>query len=128
MKMKQLHLVFFFVFLMFPSIILASKNDSMAAVRQPVHKNVIKFNPTPMMLWDARNITFSYERIINPRQSASLELGYLVLPRLVEDTLIDLVDITSHQKNGINATLEYRFYLTSLNTRPVPAGIYLLWL
>ena len=123
--MKQLHLVLFFVFLMDPFLILASKNDSLAAVRQPVHKNVIKFNPTPMMLWDARNITFSYERIINPRQSASLELGYLVLPRLVEDTLIDLVDITSHQKNGINATLEYRFYLTALNTRPVPAGIYL---
>jgi hypothetical protein len=123
--MKNFHLVFLCIFLVFPIIILAEKNDSLAPVHQPIHKNVIKFNPTPMILWDARNITFSYERIINPRQSASIELGYLVFPKLFEDTIIYMVDITSNQKNGINATLEYRFYLTSLNTRPVPAGLYL---
>jgi hypothetical protein len=123
--MKNFHLALLFVFLMFPVILHAAKNDSLTPVLQPIHKNVIKFNPTPMILWDARNITFSYERIINSRQSASIELGYLVLPQLFEDTIIKMVDITSTQRNGINATLEYRFYLTPLNTRPVPAGLYL---
>jgi hypothetical protein len=123
--MKTFTPLFICVFLIFPAIILAAKKDSLTSVHQPIHKNVIKFNPTPMILWDARNITFSYERIINPRQSASIELGYLVLPQLFADTIIDLVNITSHEKQGINATLEYRFYLTPLNTRPVPAGLYL---
>jgi hypothetical protein len=123
--MNKLALIIIFVLFLLPNALPASKHDSLTPVHEPIHKNVIKFNPTPMLLWDARNITLSYERIINPRQSASIELGYLVFPQIVEDILIDLVDITSNQKNGINATLEYRFYLTPLNTRPVPAGLYL---
>jgi hypothetical protein len=78
-----------------------------------------------MILWDLRNITFSYERILSPRQSVSLELGYLVMPRLFDDTINSLINITSHQKQGVNVTLEYRFYLTRLNTRPIPAGLYI---
>lgn len=78
-----------------------------------------------MILWDVRNITFSYERILSPRQSFSVELGYLVLPKIIEDTLAGLINITSHHKQGINVCLEYRFYLTPLNTRPIPAGLYL---
>jgi hypothetical protein len=122
--MKKLYLSILFAALFAPITILAEKNDSLSSTKQPYHKNVIKFNPTPMILWDWRNITFSYERILNPRQSVSFELGYLVMHRL-EDTLIDAINITTRQKNGINVTLEYRFYLTKLNSRPVPAGLYL---
>jgi len=100
-------------------------SDSLAGIKQPLHWNVIKFNPTPMILWSWKNITFSYERILNPRQSISVELGYLEFPKLVSDSLINLVNITTHSKWGLNATIEYRFYLTRLSTRPVPAGLYL---
>lgn len=108
-----------------PFAALASEKDTIREEKKPYHRNVIKFNPTPMILWSAKNLTFSYERILNPRQSISIELGYLELPQLFADTLIDLVDITSGEKRGINATLEYRFYLTRLNARPVPAGLYI---
>jgi hypothetical protein len=70
-------------------------------------------------------VTFSYERILNPRQSIADELGYLVFPKLINDTIIDLVNVTSSNKWGLNATVEYRFYLTKLNARPVPAGLYI---
>jgi hypothetical protein len=106
-------------------MIFAEKTDSVAPGLQPIHKNVIKFNPTPMILWSWKNVTFSYERILNPRQSVSIELGYLVFPKLIADTVIDLVNITSSEKWGLNATMEYRFYLTKLNSRPVPAGLYI---
>jgi hypothetical protein len=109
----------------FPLISVTAQTDSTRTILQPHYKNVIKFNPTPMILWDWKNITFSYERILNPRQSISFELGYLVFPKLVEDTLIDLVNLTSSEKSGVNATIEYRFYLTKLNTRPIPAGLYI---
>jgi hypothetical protein len=31
---------------------------------KPYHRNVIKFNPTPMVLLDVSNITISYERLL----------------------------------------------------------------
>jgi hypothetical protein len=113
------------VFSVLSLAIYAAKTDSVTPGLQPVHKNVLKFNPTPMILWSWKNLTFSYERILNPRQSISFELGYLEFPKLVDDTLIDLVNLTSSQKWGLNATIEYRFYLTKLNSRPIPAGLYI---
>jgi hypothetical protein len=123
MKRKILSVLFFVS--IFPMISVAGNTDSTRTIPQPLYKNVIKFNPTPMILWDWKNVTFSYERILKHHQSISFELGYLVFPKLVEDTLIDLVNITSSEKSGVNATIEYRFYLTKLNTRPVPAGLYI---
>ncbi|MEI6886306.1 MAG: DUF3575 domain-containing protein [Bacteroidota bacterium] len=116
--------ILFSIFYM-PLVLFPQGKDSTAAARLPQYKNTIKFNPTPMILWNLSNITFSYERVLTPGQSISVELGYLVFPKLVEDTLVNLIDITTHSKWGINATVEYRFYLTKLNTRPVPAGIYI---
>ena len=113
------------VFSVLSLMIFAEKTDSVTSGHQPIHKNVIKFNPTPMILWSWKNVTFSYERILNPRQSISFELGYLVFPKLFTDTIINLVNITGNGKWGLNATVEYRFYLTKLNSRPVPAGLYI---
>ncbi len=110
---------------LFPIVDFAQKTDTVVTSSLPIHKNVIKFNPTPMILWSWKNVTFSYERILNMRQSISFELGYLEFPKLVADTIIDIVTITSREKWGLNATLEYRFYLTKLNTRPIPAGLYI---
>lgn len=47
------------------------------------------------------------------------------MPRLFDDTITNLVNITSHKKQGLNISSEYRFYMTKLNSRPVPAGRYL---
>ena len=85
---------------LFPMMVFAEKSDTVATVHQPIHKNVIKFNPTPMILWSWKNVTFSYERILNPRQSISFELGYLVFPKLAADSLIDMIKITSGEKIG----------------------------
>ena len=107
------------------AVVFAQKTDTTNTPFAPIHKNVIKFNPTPMILWSWKNVTFSYERILNPRQSISIELGYLVFPKLVADSLINMIKITSGEKWGLNATIEYRFYLTKLNSRPIPAGLYI---
>jgi hypothetical protein len=123
--MKRQILVTLLWFCIFPLICTAAENDSIRIDHPPVYKNVIKFNPTPMLLWDVRNLTFSYERILSPRQSFSVELGYLVFHQLDGDSLPQLINITSHFKQGINICLEYRFYLSPLNPRPIPAGLYL---
>lgn len=89
-------------------------------------KNVIKFNPTPMLLFsDVRNLTFSYERLLTPNQSLSVKLGGLVFPRIADDTILNLIAITSREKRGINISAEYRFYPVSRNRRPAPDGLYI---
>jgi hypothetical protein len=124
MEMKKIALAFGCLVFLLPISVHSAGKDTVYAVLQPYHRNVIKFNPTPMILWDWRNITFSYERILSPRHTISAELGYLVMPKLFGDTVINMINLTSSWKHGISAAIEYRFYLTKLSTRPVPAGLY----
>ena len=90
---------------------------------KPYHKNVIKFNPTPLV-WQSTNFTFSYERYLWKNQTACITVGYLAMPRLFGDNIANLIAITSRQKHGINLCLEYRFYLGKRNARPTPDGVY----
>lgn len=91
---------------------------------KPYHKNVIKFNPTPMM-WNVYNLTFSYERYLWKNQTACITIGYLAMPRLFPDNIGNILAITSRLKYGINLCLEYRFYLGKRNARPTPDGVYI---
>lgn len=88
-------------------------------------RNVIKLNPTPMMLWENRNVTFSYERIINKKQSFTVGLGYLVFNNLLDDTVLNTFTFNERKKQGLNFSLEYRFYMMKRNSRPIPDGLYL---
>jgi hypothetical protein len=124
-KMKtNRYLLLGFLFL-FPFLVSAHKKDTLDLAPKPIHKNVIKFNPTPMLLWSSKNVTLSYERILNRRQSISLMVGYLEFPALFKDTIGNLMAVTSREKKGINIALEYRFYLMKRNSRPAPDGVFL---
>ncbi len=123
--MKTIRKIVLVAILAIPLFLSAQKSDSVPVFKQPIHKNVIKFNPTPMLLWSSKNITFSYERILNPQQSIALTLGYLEFPSLFKDTIGSLVSITSREKYGINIAFEYRFYLLKRNSRQIPDGVYL---
>jgi hypothetical protein len=113
------------VLISFPLLLPAQDKDSLKTIPKPFHKNVIKINPTPMLLWSKKNLTFSYERIVTPTQSFAVSLGYLEFPRLFNDSIAGILEITSRQKMGINISGEYRFYLASRNERPTPDGVYL---
>jgi hypothetical protein len=91
----------------------------------PFHRNVIKFNPTPMLIWgDIRNITFSYERLIKENQSVCFLLGFFSMPRVFNDT-IAMVTILDESRKGINIAFDYRYYPGARNRRPAPDGLYL---
>jgi len=101
------------------------KNTKNPDLLKPYHLNVIKFNPTPILLFDEpRNVTFSYERLIKENQSVSLQLGYLVVPQIFNDTLFNKVLINKDKRNGINLSVDYRIYPFSRNRRPAPDGMY----
>jgi hypothetical protein len=125
MNMRKTRWVLLTLLTASPFLVLAHNKDTLNPVPKPIHKNIIKFNPTPMMLWSKKNVTLSYERIVNPRQSIALTVGYLEFPSLFQDTIGKLIAITSREKKGINIALEYRFYLMKRNLRPTPDGIYI---
>ncbi|GEM_PF-2312968 len=61
---KQVQLL---LLLFLPLTLFAGKNDTLFKAPEPIHKNVIKLNLTPMILWSYRNVTLSYERILGSR-------------------------------------------------------------
>ena len=99
--------------------------DTIVVNRDARFKNVIKLNPTPMMLWNNKNVTFSYERVVNSNQSFTFGLGYLVFNNLLDDTIINTFTNTTRKKNGLNFSFEYRFYMNKRNSRTIPDGLYL---
>ena len=102
------------------------ETNSVFPVGEPAHRNVIKYNPTPKLLWSSNNWTFSYERVLkNNKQTVAFTLGYLEFGKLFKDTIANIVALTDRWKNGINFCFEYRFYVLKRNTRPVPDGLYL---
>jgi hypothetical protein len=120
--MKKL-ITLYLLILLLPGFIVGQGKDS---IQPPSHFNVIKFNPTPMLLWEnLRNITLSYERSVNKNQSIAIQLGYLDFLVGMDDTVAGIIGTDNKSKYGINASLDYRFYPLKLNKFGAPRGLYL---
>jgi hypothetical protein len=94
---------------------------------EPYHRNVIKFNPTPMLLFnEIRNITFSYERLITDNQSIVVQAGYLTFGDIFNDTIAHLINFKGNSKQkGLNLGFDYRYYPVLRNRRPAPDGLFI---
>ncbi|NOX47284.1 MAG: DUF3575 domain-containing protein [Chlorobi bacterium] len=85
-------------------------------------RNIVKWNMTPFMLWSYKNINFSYERILTPKRSFSVNAGYFELP---SSGIYDSLNIKSANKRfGYSVSGDYRFYMKGRNVSPAPDGIY----
>jgi hypothetical protein len=141
MQNRKLLLFFFSVSLSFVCLGATGANDTLFQANdslgkqvkrvkrvpmEPYHRNVIKFNPTPMLLFsEVRNFTLSYERLITRNQSLAIQAGYLLLPKLkFLDKLNKIVTFAPKEKYGINLALDYRYYIFPRNNRPAPDGLY----
>jgi hypothetical protein len=105
------------------------KNRSPADSIKKDFKNTIRYNITNPLLFGDGAIIFGYERIINSRQSFSVNIGRAVLPGLSilnNDTITpDITLNKSSTEKGFNGSVDYRFYLTKLNTYDAPRGVYI---
>jgi hypothetical protein len=90
-----------------------------------VFKNTIKVNITNPMIFGWKFNVIGYERVIKDYQTASISFGRTAFPKFsVINT--DSLGITEQlNDNGINLSLEYRFYLKNENKHKAPRGIYL---
>ena len=122
--MKKIFLSGIVVVLLFLS--LPSSAQKGYAFPDSVHhyKNVIKWNLTPFLLWDKRNVNIGYERVLSPFRSFSVNAGYFVLPELFKGLTDSLEIESSNKKSGFSISGDYRFYFKNRNKRMAPDGLY----
>lgn len=86
-------------------------------------RNAIKWNMTPYILWSSRDMNFSYERVLKPYRSFSVNVGYFELP--ISGYQYDTLYFSSgNQKGGFSVSGDYRFYFKNRNGKPAPDGLY----
>jgi hypothetical protein len=95
------------------------KPDSLPA---GYHKNVIKWNLTPFILWSKKNINFSYERVLKPHRTFSVNAGYFVLPTAGNFEMVNIH--RSNNNSGFSVSADYRFYFKKRNPDFAPDGLY----
>ena len=100
----------------------AQQEDSIGKFR----KNVIRYNLSGALLFGFdKYIVVGYERVINSRQSISMNVGRASLPKLV-NIITDSFSLQKDLRNtGTNFSLDYRFYLAKENRYRPPHGLYI---
>ena len=119
--MKKLVLLSFLVFFLF-GFNNAKAQYTADTLPANYNRNIVKWNMTPFMLWSYKNINLSYERILTPKRSFSVNAGYFELPSA---GIYDSLNIKSASKKfGYSISGDYRFYMNKRNVNPAPDGIY----
>jgi hypothetical protein len=88
-------------------------------------KNIIRYNPTPSLLFiEFKNAAIGYERTLFRNQSASVNIGFFTIPKILGNSIGD-IEVKKSNSTGLITSFDYRFYLKKLNTRPAPNGVYI---
>jgi len=120
--MKKLQLLPLFLILAFLSSISSYSQEQTELPDSGFKRNVIKWNMTPFLLFSKKNINISYERVLSPYRSFSVNAGFFELPKI---SLLDTIRLERVTKNkGFNISGDYRFYFKNRNKRMAPDGLY----
>lgn len=101
-----------------------SPQDTLSGL--PQYRNIIRWNPTPLILFGPHYYIFGYERILNSRQSISFNTGFTQMPT-IEPLDFDSLEVfdRGRKKYGSALAFDYRFYLTKRNKFNMPDGLYI---
>ena len=119
---KPILLIILFIFILSSFSNNLFSQDSTLTLPEKYRRNVIKWNATPFLIWSKRNINFSYERILSPHRSFSVNLGYFELP---STGIYDSLNITNtSKKSGFTISGDYRYYFKNRNKNFAPDGLF----
>jgi len=126
MKKNTARLTAVIVLLMISVSSFAQLLENKDSVWRHERKNIIRYNLSSALLFGFdKAIILGYERLVNPRQSFSINVGKAGLPKLIA-VFTDSFNIKQDIKNtGFNISLDYRFYLTNENRYATPHGLYI---
>ena len=88
-------------------------------------KNTIRFNLSTFLIFNKKNIVFGYERVVNPHQSFSVNIGQKVFPKIIKTRDTDIVLTDQINSRGFHTAIDYRFYLKNENKYLAPRGVYI---
>jgi Protein of unknown function (DUF3575) len=90
------------------------------------HKNVVRYNLSSALLFGIeKTFILGYERALSPNRSISINAGTIALPKVIDIKADSFSVNKSGTNNGINASIDYRFYLSKLNKYQAPRGVYI---
>src|SRR5215475_2179692 len=120
MKYKQPYFVL--LFSLMNSICIGQGVDTTKNMRQ--YKNVIRYNLSSALIFGInRYVVFGYERVIRKNQSISINVGGVALPKLISINTDSFSLQKDTKNNGVNFSVDYRFYLGKENKYPAPRGV-----
>jgi len=88
-------------------------------------KNTIRFNITNPFIFGEKALIFGYERTIGTHQSFSVNIGRAYYPQMISGPSEEVQLSKESQDNGINFSLDYRFFLQKENKFAAPRGVYI---
>ena len=89
------------------------------------YRNTVHFNITNPILFGSRSLVFGYERVVNKRQSFSINFGSTGFPSMNIINTDSVKATKTGEQNGFNVSADYRFYLSKENKYPAPHGVYI---
>src|SRR5688572_15777181 len=92
---------------------------------EKTYKNTLRFNITNPVILSTKSLIFGYERLMNNRQSFSVNLGQASFPSLNIISTDSLSAHTNAAEKGFNFSFDYRFYLPKQNKYDAPRGVYI---
>lgn len=99
----------------------AQTNDSTSVQKE--FKNTVKFNISSPLIFGGRYLVLSYERMVGPNQSFSVDVGTFGLPEFLSGDSVKAAKSTNISSFHFGA--DYRFYLSGENRFPAPHGVYI---
>ena len=96
------------------------------SVWKHTHKNVVRYNLSSALLFGPdKTLILGYERALSPHRSISINFGKIALPKVINIQTDSFSLNKGGTNNGINASIDYRFYLSSENKHLAPHGVYI---
>ena len=90
------------------------------------YRNIIRYNITGALLFGfGKYIVLGYERMLTPKTSFSVNVGSAALPKVLAIETDSFQTRRESDRKGINASIDYRFYLAKENKFNAPHGLYI---
>jgi len=126
MKLKTLIGSLGFIMLLMYANSSNSQTTSTDSTWKKSYKNIIRYNISGALLFGFGNyLILGYERMVNPHQSFSINVGAAALPKLVSINTDSFHLQKDLENKGFNLSADYRFYLRNENKYYAPHGVYI---
>jgi len=126
MKSKPILRSIIFLMILLYSNIAYNQQAGADSLWKKSYKNVLRYNLSGSLLFGFdKYVIFGYERVVNPHQSFSVNIGTVGLPKFVSINTDSFSIQKDIKNNGFNVSADYRFYLAHENKYYAPHGIYI---